>query len=452
MGMFDNMRYRLAAALSPKQMTQQISKPSLKAGNTDDWLVYRDDKLGYDDYDKMLKDPQIKSGYELIRMFLLSRKIVVTPASDSPEDVKIAEKLEDMFNHMDYSFRKVRNDMYSALIYGYSVGEIVWGADEDDDIIKIKRIRPIPIDTIEDPFEYDDMGNLVDVIQKDPEGGDEIRIPAEKCLIYSYDEKFGDRRGQSLLDAVYDNWYMKQKLLQWWNVYLQKHEGPTLASFVENPAWKQEAQEMMDDIREGRTNITLGMNDRIEVLESAHRGEGFKEAINYHDVMIFRKMNIGTMILGQEDGSGAYAQSKTQFDTLNIFLDGIHEDIAAELQEKVHELVHMNWNVHNVPQISFETFEDKDLLGLLNGLKPLIDVMAIDPQEQWFRQLIADVVSRYSDVDMSEYLEEEEGPEEPEVVSEPEVVPTPEEQTEPNPEEQAANIEEVAKTIPAREE
>jgi len=449
MGMFDTVRMRIAAALSPQTMTTQLSRPGKKESNS--WLSYQEE-LGYEDYDKMLKDPQIKSGYELIRSFLLSRKVIVTPASDDPQDVEIAEAIEQQFKHMDYSFRKVRNDMYSALIYGYSVGEIIWGPDENEDLIKLKRIRPIPIDTIEDCFEYDDEGNLVNIIQSDPDGGEDIYIPAEKCLIYSYDEKFGDRRGKSILDAVYDNWYMKQNLLMWWNVYLQKHEGPTLAAFIENPAWKNETQAMLDDIREGRANVTAGLNDRIEVIESSHRGEGFKEAINYHDVMIFRKMNIGTLLLGEEGGSGAYAQSKTQFDVLSIFLDGIHEDIAAELQDKVHELVHMNWNVHDVPTISFETFEEKDLLGLLTALKPMIDVMAIDPKDQWFKQLLSDVISKYSDVDMSDFLEEDEEQTEQQVVPEQLIaVPTEEEQLEETPEEQAATIEEVAKSIPVRE-
>jgi hypothetical protein len=449
MGMFDTIRVRIAAALSPQTMTKQLSRPGKKESN--DWLMYQE-RLGYEDYDKMLRDPQIKSGFELIRSFLLSRKVIVTPASEDDTDVEIAQKIEYMFNHMDYSFRKVRNDMYTALIYGYSVGEIVWGADEEDGLIKIKRIRPIPIDTLDDCFEYDEDGNLETIIQQDPDGGDEIQIPAEKCLVYTYDEKFGDRRGTSILDAVYDNWFMKQKLMQWWSVYLQKHEGPTLAAFIENPAWKQETQDMLDDIREGRANVTAGMNDRIEVLESSHRGEGFKEAINYHDNMIFRKMNIGTLLLGEEGGSGAYAQSKTQFDVLSIFLDGIHEDIAAELQDKVHELVHMNWNIHDVPQIGFETFEEKDMIGLLNALKPMIDAMAIDPRDQWFKQLLSDIVSKYSDVDMSDFLEEEEQPTEQQVVQQPEVVPTPEEQVEEQPEEQVQAIEDVAQNIPAREE
>jgi hypothetical protein len=149
--------------------------------------------------------------------------------------------------------------------------------------------------------------------------------------------------------------------------------------------------------------------------------------------MIYRKMNIGTMILGQENGAGAYAQSQTQFDTLSIFLDGIHEDIAAELQSKIVELVDMNWNVDDYPVISFETFEETDLLQLLGVLIPAAKDMVIDADDSWFRHLIADVVSRYSDVDTGELLEEkesseEQGENEQQVVSEPTVQPTPEEQ------------------------
>ena len=161
-------------------------------------------------------------------MFLLSRRLVVTPASDDPSDVEIAQEIEDGLYDMDYPIRKVRNDMYTAMIYGYSVSEIIWGLDDNTKMV-IKRLRPIPIDTIPDCFEYDEEGNLEYIVQRDPEGGEPIEIPAEKCLVYSYDERFGDRRGNSILDACYDNWYMKQNLIQWWNVYLQKHEGPTHA-------------------------------------------------------------------------------------------------------------------------------------------------------------------------------------------------------------------------------
>jgi hypothetical protein len=409
MGLFDTIRYRLAAALSPEQMTRQVSKSNL----ADNWqnqmfgVSYKSEgELDFEDYDKMLMDPQIKSGFELIRMFLLSRKLKITPASEDEKDVEIADTLEEMINTMKYPMRKVRNDIYTAIIYGYSISEIIWGMDEGDEYMTIKRIRPIPIETIQKPFKYNDEGDVEEIVQT-VDDEDPIKIDPAKCLIYTYDEKFGNREGTSILDGVYENWFMKQKILNWWNVFLQKHEGPTLAGFIENPAFKDAFREQLDEIQEGRTNITAGMNDRIEVIESTHRGEGFKTAIDYHDNMIFRKMNIGTMILGQENGKGAYAQSQTQNDILDVFLDGIHSDIAAELQIKINELIDMNWtDVQDYPTVEFETFEEVDTLGLLAQLKPLIDAGAIDPTSTWFRQLLADVISKFSDVDLDELTDE----------------------------------------------
>jgi hypothetical protein len=446
MSFITDFRYRIAAALSPKQMTGQVSRPNIK-NSRNNWLTWNGDDLTHEDYDKMLRDPQIKSGYELIRMFLLSRKLVITPGDDTPEQEEISDRLDKMLHSMDYPLRKVRNDLYSALPYGFSISEIVWNANEDGSI-DIKRIRPIPIDTLTDPFIYDDNGDLEMIVQEDPEGGGAIEIAPDKCLVYTYDESFGDRRGTSILDSVYDNWFMKQKLLQWWNIYLQKHEGPSMAAFIDNPQMKGETQDAMDDVHEGRANLTLGKEDRLEIIESSHRGEGFKDAINYHDVMIYRKMNIGTMILGQESGKGAYAQSQTQFDTLSIFLDGVHEDIAAELQIKTNEWCDMHYNNLEVyPQVGFETFEEKDLLELIKTLDLLVKDLAVDPSDKWFKQVVGEVVSRYCDVDLSEYLQEEEAP------NPQQVTPTPEEQKAPLPEQQTQMIEDINKafTLPGQE-
>ena len=411
MGIVQRIRASLGitAALPASTMTRQLSKSTNVTNENTFRYIYKNGELTYEDYEEMLKDPQIKSGYELIRMFLLSRKLHITPATDEESDIEIAEAIENMIMNMKYPMRKIRNDMYSALIYGYSVSEIIWEADDAGETIDLRRIRPIPISTLEDCFNYDDYGDLKE-IEQTVDGEDPIFIPAEKCLIYTYDEKFGDRRGTSILDGVYENWFNKQKLINWWNVFLQKHEGPTLVGKVENPMFKEEMLEQLDEIREGRTNITVGMNDSVDILESSHRGEGFETAINYHDTMIFRKMNIGTMILGQTDGAGAYAQSKTQNDVLDTFLDGVHADIASELNTLVKDLVDMNWNVEEYPTVEFESFEDIDILPLLTTLEPYVRNMAIDTNSIWFKQLLADVIGRFSDVDTSELLEETVGP------------------------------------------
>lgn len=406
MGFKETIIGTINAALSPNQMTRQYSKPRNYGQEVWDNLTYQKEGLTYQQYNEMLLDPQVKSAYELVRMFLLSRKVNIIPASDDPKDKEIASTIDDMLHDMTYPLRKVRNDMYSALIYGYSVSEKLFDRKEGEEFISIKRIRPIPIDTLEDCFEYDDNGDLEN-IKQNSDSSEPIDIPPEKCLVYTYDERFGDREGNSILDAIYDSWYLKQKLLSLRQIYLQKHEGPTLAAFVANPSNKDAAREVLEDFKEGRTNGTFDKDDRVEVIESQHRGEAFDRAIEYCDMMIYRAFGIGTMIMGQQDGKGAYAQSVTQDKTLSIKLDGIHEDIAAELQIMINEVCEFNWAGNQAPMIGFETFEEKDLLTLLEKLGGLIGNMAVDPSDKWFKQLLSEVVGKYSDIDMSSLIEED---------------------------------------------
>lgn len=441
MSIIDNIKGVISASLSPTQMTRQYSKPSNYGSEVWDNLTYQKEGLTYREYNEMLLDPQVKSAYELVRMFLLSRKVNIIPASDDPKDKEIAETIEDMLHNMSYPMRKVRNDMYSALIYGYSVSEKLFQRKEGDAFISIKRIRPIPIDTLDDCFEYDDLGDLKNINQN-AETSTPIPIPPEKCLVYTYDERFGNREGNSILDAIYDIWYLKQKLLSLRQTYLQKHEGPTLAAFIANPSNADAARDVLEDIKEGRTNATFDKDDRVEVIESQHRGEAFDRAIEYCDMMIYRAFGIGTMIMGQQDGKGAYAQSVTQDKTLSIKLDGIHEDIAAELQIMVNEICELNWAGNQAPKISFETFEEKDLLTLLEKLGGLINNMAINPSDKWFKQLLSEVVSKYSDIDTSSLLEEKELAQ---------IVPTLEEQQETIPQHQEL-VTKIVNTIQPKEQ
>jgi hypothetical protein len=392
------LRLRLAAALSPAVMKKRFNRNVNYESDKKFTYVYKPDTLTYKDYDEMLRDPQIKSGYELLRLFLLSRSLRVTPASDSEEDAAIADFIEDMLHNLNYSLRKVRNDMYSALMYGFSVSEIIWGVNASEQLI-IKGLEPLPPSTLTDPFTYNEEGEVETVTQTPPSGG-EIEIPGEKCLIYTYDENFRDKTGQSILHSLYDYWYDKQRISNWRNVFLQKHEGPTLVGYVENPHLKDGMREQLDEIREGRANITVGKDDRVEILESSHRGEAFNTTLNHINTMFYRRMNLGTMILGQEDGKGAYAQSQTQEKILYKFLDGVHEDIASELENLIRRVVDLNFTVEKYPNITFTSFEEKDSLTLLKEIKPYIDNLAINPSERWFQELLRLVVEKYSDLKM----------------------------------------------------
>jgi hypothetical protein len=353
---------------------------------------------GFREFREMLSDPQVKVGYLTLVQFLLSREVIVTSASDDPGDVEARQFVEDALKGTKTPFRTIMKNIYTAIPYGFSASEIVYKIDENG-LISIDDFYPIHRATLDhdDAFVFDDNDNLTHIRQRINYGLEEP-IPIEKVLLFSYDSEFNDPEGNSILEELYDTVFIKSQVLKWLAVYLQKHESPTLVGKVSDPTYKDDMREQMEDVEEGRTQITIGKEDEVFVLESSHRGEAFFNSIKYHDDVIFRRFFLGTLLFGQASGGGAYAQSQTQFDVTKLVLDGINKDISTSIQEKTDNLVKLNYSVAKPPKISFTPFEDKDIVRLLEMLKPYVDNLTVDADAEWFKELISQAVEELSGV------------------------------------------------------
>lgn len=85
----------------------------------------------YREYRKMLQDPQVKVGYQVLNNFLLSRKLRVTSASDNPRDTEARDFIEEVLSDTLTPMRNIRKDMYTAIAYGFSAHEVVFKVRED---------------------------------------------------------------------------------------------------------------------------------------------------------------------------------------------------------------------------------------------------------------------------------------------------------------------------------
>ena len=365
---------------------------------------YNPDKLNYKDYDEMLRDPQIKAAERLITYSLLSKRFIITPASENPQDVEIADFVRENLNNMRTPFRQVRKDLYTAIPYGFAVSECNFKFDDNKGKIVFDSIMGIDIETLWDNcFDYDEFGDVKQIVQNT--GTEKIPIPAEKCIIFAFDETFGNKYGRSILHACYDDHFMKHQILIWAAVFLEKHEGPTIIGYESPDGGSDpvEMQENIDSIHDGTAGFTGKHGEKYEVLETQHRGEAFMDFITYHDTMIFRAFMIGSLLLGQAKAQGgSLSQSQTHSEVLNVFLDGVHEDLANSIQERIKTLVDLNYMTDRYPRFEFEPFNKKDLLKLLNALQPLADRFIIDPQSEWFRQLMKRILDEEANIQIDE--------------------------------------------------
>lgn len=127
-----------------------------KHGEATDWSgsmfggSYNPDELNFEDYQDMLKDPQVKTGISFLINALLSKKFIITPTGEDGQDKEIATFVKTMLDGMKIPMRRVRKDMYSAISYGYSVAEVIYDYEESSRRIVVDRVKSIDIETLED--------------------------------------------------------------------------------------------------------------------------------------------------------------------------------------------------------------------------------------------------------------------------------------------------------------
>jgi len=387
------------------KMERQLSKPKKNS-----WTGYADEVYNKDrkiaDYIKMVEtDSQIKAALDLIQNSLSTQRYMVKPASEKKEDKEIAGFVEEVLEGMSIPFRRVRKDMLTAIQYGYSVSEIVYRYDEEKKKIVWDYLRSIDIETLQDCFIIDKYGDVKTVVQKTGSGldatgtgYDDIKIPAEYCLIYSFDSEFNNPYGRSILRQCYDHWFMKRKVQKYYNIYLQKLQNPFLHGKTANRSDADVLDKALDQVESGRTHVVTNTDDAIDVIETKNNGEGFLQAIQHHNMMIFRRMGIPSLIFGQDQASGSYAQSQSHQEVFHEFLEGVLEEQAGLMQEKIKELVDLNYSPENYPKFYFEPLMKDQVIQLLMALAQFANTGSIDTNMPWFQNLIYDAVVRNSDV------------------------------------------------------
>lgn len=353
----------------------------------------------------VMRDTQVETAYHLFESFLLSRQMTLKKdRSGARDDVagEVESFVSDIYEKLKGFERRLRRDIYTAILYGFSAHEIIYTTKEINGriLLTIDDLIPIHPETVyyDDSFIFDeDTGEFLGLKQTLPyyatgdEEGPEY-IPREKLLIFSFKSHFNDPRGRSILAGIYDNVQFKEDAMRWLLIFLQKHENPTLVGKVSNPANKEGLLRSLEMIDEGLTKITVGKEDSVELVESSKNGDAFFEFIKYNDNVILRQFLIGTLLLGQSDkASGSYAQSMTQESILRTALEGIHNDIAGAVNEVILRLVEYNFGdeaVKSAPLIEFETFTDRQTLELLQTLQGYATGLLIDTDSEWFKKLI----------------------------------------------------------------
>ena len=337
---------------------------------------------------KILQDTQVATGFDILK-YILSSKQWVLIANENDTDNKVYDFINDMLFNMETELTDVLKQDLTAVLWGFCIHERIYDINEEG-YLYLKDLLPLHMKTLQnDPFVYDDDGELVAIHQE--YNGEYVDLPINKVLKYSFNANYDEDYGNGLLHDFKPIVEDKLNINDWLMTFLERHESPTLYAKVGSSTSKNAALRAFDEVADGTTGLTVGTEEDVGVLESSHRGETFFKTLQYCDNQIFRRYYLGNLLLGDNSQTGTYAQSQTQMDFGQLIFDGILEDWANGFQKQIiNEIVKFNFNDINLaPTFAFDKFTTGDLQKLFTVLSPLMDKGVVDSENKAVQDAIA---------------------------------------------------------------
>lgn len=386
MGLLEKIGNRLFKRES-KASTVGASKKKLTGYNS---LFHRDDNeniIDYHDGLSILRDTQVSTGFDILKYLLSSKKWILTNTDDM--DSEVYDFTKDMLLNMDTEINTIVKQMTSAIMWGFNVHELIFDIDSMGRLI-IKDTIPIHIKTLQNnPFTFDEKtGELISIHQTVDK--EEVEIPINKCLLYSYNSLYDEKQGHGLLHDFLPLIEDKENLMDWLMTFAERNGSPTIYGKTGTDTSRDQMLDAFDDLADGTLGLTIGVEEEIGVLESSHNGEIFFKALQYKDNQIFRRMFIGNLLMGDNSQTGTYAQSQTQLEFGQLVFDGILEEFANTIQTALNMLTEYNFGTgRKAPLFSFDKFTRGDMKKLFDIIKPLMDSGVIDSENSAVHESLA---------------------------------------------------------------
>jgi phage gp29-like protein len=355
-------------------------------------LKPKKDKIPYEVGVRIMMDTQVSTGFDILKYILSSKQWVLI--ANENDTVGVFDFINTMLFNMETELQEIVKQSITALPWGFSIHELLFDLNNDGKLI-VKNAIPIHIKTLQNnPFTYDENGDLVSIHQE--YNGEDVEIPINKVFKYSFNANYDEDAGNGLLYDFIPIVEDKLNINNWLMTFLEKHESPTLYGKTSNPASRDAMLSAFDDIQDGTTGLVVGIEDDVGVLESSHRGETFFKTLQYKDNQIFRRYYLGNLLLGDNSQTGTYAQSQTQLEFGSLVFDGILEEIANCIQKQIiNPIVEANYgDITLAPTISFDKFTTGDLTALFNTIKPLIDSGVVDSENPAVQDSIALLIKK----------------------------------------------------------
>ncbi|KLU66316.1 hypothetical protein DEAC_c17150 [Desulfosporosinus acididurans] len=363
----------------PSKIVGQIGSQLYTTFILFDKAIANPDSANVVEYERMLdSDETVAAGIEFMILSTLNKLDMYRNESNPQIETFINESFEGMRGTLVETVA----DILSAIWAGYSGSEIVYkpdGAKMRWDYIATYHPRTVffNIDKETGRLDQDEP-----ITQFRWFAGSPVKIPKNKCIVYSHNMRFGNWYGTSQLRAARKNWLLKDPVLKMWVNAVDKFGTPLIAAMVPNDDIRDPDKPYNDDGSENRiqqidymarllTNIQSGTglamgsgtgDQKVDIKTLTGTGAGVGEAftgiISYLNRAIFRSMLVPSLLFEEGQNSGSYALGQAHFDMYGMMLDSIYKRLTETLLEwLVRPLIEMNFG----PQKNYGEFPEREM-------------------------------------------------------------------------------------------
>jgi hypothetical protein len=280
--------------------------------------------------------------------------------------------------------------MMSAYVRGFSLGEMIWRYRETGrwrgrvtlDAIKFKNPRQIG-------FEMDEFLNIRAIVSRTADGRT-VEVPRSKCLLFVHGARDEMPYGDSDLRPVYKHWFSKQRIMEFWNLRLQRYGIPFAYASVGtgSESVRQAVQQVLRDFQQ-ESSAVFPASVKPELLET--RGDGsepFLAALEWHNQQIAIGVLLQTLTSGEGRRSGSMALGRVHFDILLFALDSMKQDVEDAVNaQAVKPLVDANFSHGHYPRFSLGNVNEKDVVQLAQAFDVLLRHEVVGPKEPVVREM-----------------------------------------------------------------
>lgn len=347
-------------------------------------------QFGLDIFDEMYAlDPQVRACHHTKVMARLMTGWEFIPSGNKKVDEFITYTTTNMAGSMHDFLR----DLMEALKYGFAVVEIVWDRYTDGPYrgyLGIKALKAKPAKSFR--FDTDRRGNLKKRGIRQHINGlpQDIKLPRDKFIVYTYQKEPGGFYGRSDFQPVYRHYFLKQALERWWSAYLEKFAGPTAIGKFPQGATESEKKEVLAFLRKLQNNSAAIFPEKweIELLEAKEGGsENFIRALTYHNKMVARGILVPDLIQDQGDRSGSYSLGQVHASNFLWVLKGIGRELETVVDEQlVRRVIDVNFSVDKYPTFQFMEFEPENVQSVASMFLSLVNGGIIAPDDPVIRR------------------------------------------------------------------